>query len=109
MPMDHPKVSAFISYNWADKPLARALAAGLEWEGYRVWIDEGALRAGDSIVQRVSEAIARVDLAVGRRVHRVDDDRLYAESVAALGVLAQHGVHDRHDVTEALPRSGAGG
>lgn len=59
--MDHPKASAFISYNWADKPLARVLAAGLEREGYRVWIDEGELRAGDSIVQRVSEAIARVD------------------------------------------------
>lgn len=62
--MTYPRATVFLSYSWDDKPLARALAAGLEARGFYVWIDEGELRAGDSIVERVSEAIGQVDFLV---------------------------------------------
>lgn len=56
--------SVFLSYAWADKPLARELADGLDAKGCRVWIDEGELRVGDSLVQRISEALDRGDFVV---------------------------------------------
>ena len=56
--------SVFLSYSWADKPLARGLAAGLAASGCRVWIDEGELRVGDSLVQSISEALDQVDFVV---------------------------------------------
>lgn len=56
--------SVFLSYSWADKPLARGLAEGLDASGCRVWIDEGELRVGDSLVQSISEALDRVDFVV---------------------------------------------
>jgi hypothetical protein len=56
--------SVFLSYSWADKPLARELAAGLDSRGCRVWIDEGELRIGDSLVESISEALDRVDFVV---------------------------------------------
>ena len=57
-------VTVFLSYSWADKPLARGLAEGLEASGCRVWIDEGELRVGDSLVQSISEALDQVDFVV---------------------------------------------
>ncbi len=53
--------SAFISYSHADKELARALAAALRERGVRVWIDEGELKVGDSIIERIATAIAEID------------------------------------------------
>ncbi len=62
--MSEHLASVFLSYSWADKPLARELAAGLDARGYRVWIDEGELRVGDSLVQSISDALDRVDFVV---------------------------------------------
>jgi hypothetical protein len=56
--------SVFLSYSHADKPLAIALRDGLACRGCRVWVDEGELRIGDSLVQRISEALDRVDFVV---------------------------------------------
>lgn len=56
--------TVFVSYSHADKRLARAVAGGLTALGYRVWIDEGELRAGDSIIQAIADAIGRVDFVV---------------------------------------------
>jgi hypothetical protein len=56
--------SVFLSYSWKDKPLARGLAEGLNESGCRVWVDEGELRVGDSLVQSISEALDRVDFVV---------------------------------------------
>jgi hypothetical protein len=47
----------FVSYAHEDKPIARFLADALKSAGCRVWIDEGELRVGDSLVWKVSEAI----------------------------------------------------
>lgn len=56
--------STFISYSHTDKPVARAIAAALEERGFTVCIDEGELRAGDSIIERISTAIAEIDYVV---------------------------------------------
>ena len=52
--------SVFISYSHADKDLARSLAAALQDRGVRTWIDEGELRIGDSIIERIATAIAEI-------------------------------------------------
>jgi hypothetical protein len=59
---DH--LSVFLSYAHADKVVARALAKELRNARVRVWIDEGELRAGDSIITRISEAIGEVQFVV---------------------------------------------
>jgi hypothetical protein len=56
--------SAFISYSHVDKPVAQAIATALSERGLTVWIDEGELRAGDSIIERISTAIAEIDYVV---------------------------------------------
>lgn len=53
--------SVFISYSHADKDLARALAGALQDRGVRIWIDEGELRIGDSIIERIATAITEID------------------------------------------------
>ncbi len=53
--------SVFISYAHEDKPLARALAGALQARGVQVWIDEGEMQIGDSLIEKISTAIAGVD------------------------------------------------
>jgi hypothetical protein len=53
--------SIFISYTHADKELARALAEALRRRGLRVWIDQGELKVGDSLIERIATAIADID------------------------------------------------
>lgn len=53
-------LSIFISYAHEDKEVANVLARALKRLGVRVWIDQGELRAGDSIIERISRAIADV-------------------------------------------------
>ena len=55
------QASVFISYNHADRPVAQALAAGLKSRDYFVWLDEGELRVGDSLIERLAEAVSQVD------------------------------------------------
>ena len=62
--MSDTRLSIFFSYSHADKPIARTLADGLKRAGVRVWIDEGELRAGDSIIERISNAISEVEFIV---------------------------------------------
>jgi len=56
--------SVFISYSHADKAVAIAIAVRLVELGARVWIDEGELRVGDSIIERIGTAIAEVHFVV---------------------------------------------
>jgi len=59
--MSETAPSALISYSHADKDLARSLAAALQERGVRVWIDEGELKVGDSIIERIATAIVEID------------------------------------------------
>jgi hypothetical protein len=53
--------SIFISYSHEDKELARVLARALDDLGLRVWTDEGELKVGDSLIERIATAIAEID------------------------------------------------
>jgi TIR domain len=53
--------SVFLSHNSADKPFVRQLAERLTKSGATVWLDEAQLRIGDSLVDKISEAIQTVD------------------------------------------------
>jgi TIR domain len=56
--------SVFLSHSHDDKALARVLAVELEKRGAAVWIDEGELRVGDSIIESISKAITEVQYIV---------------------------------------------
>jgi hypothetical protein len=51
------QISVFISYAHEDVDIATAIQERLEAEDFAVWIDEGALRAGDSLFQKITTAI----------------------------------------------------
>jgi hypothetical protein len=52
----------FVSYAQADKNVARQVAEALQDAGLLVWIDAWELAPGDSIAQRIEEAIASSDI-----------------------------------------------
>jgi len=62
--MARDTISLFISYAHEDAGLARAIKERLEAEGFDVWIDEGALRAGDSLMQSIATAIHEMEFVV---------------------------------------------
>ena len=54
----------FISYSHSDKEFARRLADDLRRLGHVVWIDEGEIRVGDSIIEKIRDGIDAVDFVV---------------------------------------------
>jgi hypothetical protein len=61
--------SVFVSYTHEDAHLAQALATALEDQGARVWIDQGELLVGDSLIERISDAIAEFDFVAALVSH----------------------------------------
>jgi TPR repeat protein len=57
-------ISAFVSYAHEDRAIAHEVGFHLQRRGCKVWIDAGELRAGDSLVQRLAEAIVEVDYVI---------------------------------------------
>ncbi|MEO8424658.1 MAG: toll/interleukin-1 receptor domain-containing protein [Actinomycetota bacterium] len=55
--MADEQISVFISYAHEDVEIATAIQERLEADGFAVWIDEGALRAGDSLFEKITTAI----------------------------------------------------
>ncbi|WP_263353362.1 toll/interleukin-1 receptor domain-containing protein [Acidicapsa acidisoli] len=51
----------FISHSHADKRFARRIGADLKEAGFRVWIDEAEIMLGDSLLEKISEGIDRMD------------------------------------------------
>ncbi len=54
----------FLSHNSADKPFVRRLAAELEKRGISCWVDEAEIHYGESLVQKISNAIERIVLVL---------------------------------------------
>jgi len=54
-----PKV--FISHSWNDNDFARKIAADLKQDGAEIWIDYARLSAGDSLPDRISDALEWCD------------------------------------------------
>lgn len=92
--MTTPVASCFISYNHADKALAQGIHDGLVAQGYRVWIDEGELRVGDSLISAISEAIDRVDFLIALvSEHSVASNWCQKEvSLAMTGEIGKQGI-----------------
>jgi len=57
-----PKV--FVSYSHKDREVALWLANSLREYGIDVWVDEGEIHIGDSLVKKISEGIDKVDCLV---------------------------------------------
>jgi hypothetical protein len=57
-------IAAFVSYNSADKEFARKLAADLESQGIKVWLDQWAIRGGESISDKVQQGINTSDVFI---------------------------------------------
>jgi hypothetical protein len=89
-----PIASVFVSYSHADKGLARALAVALERRHLRVWIDEGELKVGDSIIERIATAIAEIDffLALVSEASRGSNWCRKELALAVTGELGREGV-----------------
>lgn len=54
-------VSIFLSHTEADKQFVRKLALDFDSHGIWCWLDEAELKVGDSLIERIREAIDRVD------------------------------------------------
>jgi hypothetical protein len=61
--MDRP-TGIFMSYSHEDKIAARWLGAELKLLGYRVWTDEGDIRVGESLLEKIAEAISEMDFLI---------------------------------------------
>lgn len=53
--------SVFVSYCSQDKDFAKKLSSDLRLFGVRVWIDEGEIKVGDSLIEKIREGIDQVD------------------------------------------------
>lgn len=54
-----PKI--FLSHNVEDKSFVRRLAADLEIQGAACWLDEAEMKIGDSLFEKIGNAISEVD------------------------------------------------
>ncbi len=54
----------FLSHNWHDKPIARKLADDLALKGINVWLDEREMKLGESLIEKICEAIDIVDYVI---------------------------------------------
>jgi hypothetical protein len=88
------RVSIFISYAHEDQQLARDLASALAEHGMDVWIDEGELKVGDSIIERIATAIAGIDffLALVSEASRHSNWCRKELALAITGELGREGV-----------------
>jgi hypothetical protein len=53
--------TVFLSHSHADKAFVRSLAKKLGEHGIDYWLDEAEIRTGESLIQRLSDAVADVD------------------------------------------------
>ncbi|WP_116296208.1 toll/interleukin-1 receptor domain-containing protein [Cupriavidus taiwanensis] len=56
--------AVFLSHNHADKPFVRRLAADLESQGIRYWLDEAEIKIGESLIEKIRDGIDRMDYVV---------------------------------------------
>lgn len=84
-PKPSSPTSVFLSHTHKDKPFVRRLAGDLQQHGIYVWVDEAELLVGDSIIEKVQEAIGQVDyVAVVLSKHSIKSEWVKREVDTAL-------------------------
>lgn len=84
---------AFISYSHRDQEFVLALVAELQAQDVRVWIDQVELDIGDSLIERISEAIAEEDFVVAViSPHSVESSWCKKE----LSLAVTEGINNKH-------------
>jgi TIR domain len=56
--------TVFLSHSHADKSFVRALARKFGASGIDCWLDEAEIKTGESLIERLSEAVADVDFVL---------------------------------------------
>ncbi len=83
--LEKPLVHVFICHASEDKPAARQLANAMTKLGAEVWFDEWEIRVGDSIVQKINDALGKIShLIVLLSLRSVDKPWVRKEFSAAL-------------------------
>lgn len=78
-------MKAFVSHNSGDKPFVRRLAQALQAQGVECWVDEAEIRFGESLIQKISQAIEELDVVIAVISARsVDSDWVRKELSLAL-------------------------
>lgn len=55
-------MNIFLCHSHSDKPFVRKLASDLESDGFKVWVAEAEIRAGESLIKKITEGLKSVDL-----------------------------------------------
>jgi hypothetical protein len=109
--------AVFLSHTSAEKPFARTLAAELQKNGISCWVDEAEIHYGESLVQKISDAIEHIALVLAV-ISRNSAGGAYIARCAmcakALGTkvaqrVAQSLASQRLCGTESLPKNWAPG
>ncbi len=57
-------INVFLSYSHNDRDFARSLALRLRKKGYFVWLDEGEIKVGDSLVEKIRAGLDSVHFVI---------------------------------------------
>lgn len=94
--------AAFISYAHEDRAAAHEIAFGLQKRGCEVWIDQGELGVGDSIVERLAEGIAEVDFVIPV-ISRHSVESQWCRKEISLALTQELDLEGRFGVRRVLP------
>ncbi|MEA2095961.1 MAG: toll/interleukin-1 receptor domain-containing protein [Candidatus Cloacimonadota bacterium] len=56
--------TVFLSHSSIDKPAVRRISHSLESHGISVWLDEAEINVGDSLFQKIADAIESIDFVI---------------------------------------------
>jgi TPR repeat protein len=95
-------LTAFISYAHADRAVAHEIAFGLQKRGCDVWIDEGELSVGDSLIERLAGAISEVDFVIAL-VSRHSVGSSWCQHELSLALTRDVDLEEQFGVRRVLP------
>lgn len=55
------QISVFLSHTSSDKPIVRRLKKELNKAGFKTWLDEDEIKAGDSLLEKIHDGLGKVD------------------------------------------------
>jgi tetratricopeptide (TPR) repeat protein len=96
------KLAAFISYAHEDRAAAHEIALGLQKRGCDVWIDQGELGVGDSIVERLAAGIAEVDFVIAV-ISKHSVESRWCQKEISLALTQELDLEGRFGVRRVLP------